>query len=353
MIRLDLEKLLFKTPRLIWHVLFWVVFISFFSIVYGSFEENYTESFLIQLTDAIVQIPIVYIALYILMPNYLFRQRYADFFVLLIILILLGSTFVWFDYLYLQRPIFWPEENQHIPVINIGKILKYTTKIYPVVALAIVIKWFKFWFVEQKNNQNLAKEKLKAELNFLKAKVHPHFLFNTLNNLYALTLKQSKDASEVVLKLSALLDYMLYEGNADRVQLEKEIKLVQDYIALEKIRYGQRLEVAFDVRGEVKGMMVAPLLILPFVENCFKHGVSEELNQSWVSIDLKVADKNLTLKVENSKSSDASAKDDFHYKQGIGLKNVTRRLELIYPDQHDLKILDSEESFLVVMKLNF
>lgn len=349
---ISFERLIFKTPRLIWHLLFWIVFISFFAIVYGSFEEEYGRQFLIQLTDAIVQVPLVYIALYYLMPRLLFKERYVAFSISMIALVFLFSIASWMVYIYIQHPTFWSEDS-YVPVLwNWGKIFKTTGKIYPVVILAIVIKWFKYWYRDQKRTQQLEQEKLQAELKFLKAQVHPHFLFNTLNNLYALTLKQSKDASEVVLKLSDLLDYMLYECNADWVPLKKEIKLVEDYISLEKIRYGTRLEVSFDIRGEVEETMIAPMMILPFVENSFKHGVSGELDQSWVSIDLTVKRESLTLKVENSKSKNGEHEDRFDYKQGIGLKNVKRRLDLLYADRFDLNILDSEESFLVVLKLN-
>ena len=348
----DLEKLLFNTPRWIWHLAFWVIFISFFSIVYGSFEEDYLRQFQIQLTGAIVQIPAVYLSLYYLMPRFLFKAAYSKFFLYLILLILVFSALAWFDYIYIQQPLFWAEDPLETRLLHISKILKYTTKIYPVVALAMVVKWFKYWYQQQQDNQLLAQEKLQAELKFLKSQVHPHFLFNTLNNLYALTLKQSKEASEVVLKLSDLLDYMLYECNADRVILQKEIKLVEDYIVLEKIRYGDRLDVSLHLRGDVSEKMIAPMLILPFVENSFKHGVSGELNQSWVRIDLSARETGITLKVENSKSGNDGQEDTFDYKEGIGLKNVKRRLELLYPDQYDLTIIDSESSFLVVLKLN-
>lgn len=349
---INFEHLIFKTPRLIWHLVFWLVFISFFAIVYGSFEEQYARQFQIQLTDAIVQVPLVYIALYYLMPKLLFKDRYGAFSIYLILLVFAFSIGSWMVYIYIQHPLFWSNDGYVPELWNWGKIFKATSKIYPVVILAIVIKWFKYWYQDQKRTQQLEQEKLQAELKFLKAQVHPHFLFNTLNNLYALTLKQSKDASEVVLKLSDLLDYMLYECNADWVPLKKEIKLVEDYISLEKIRYGTRLEVSFDIRGEVDQSMIAPMMILPFVENSFKHGVSGELDQSWVGIDLTVKGESLTLKVENSKSKNGEHEDRFDYKQGIGLKNVKRRLDLLYTDKFDLNILDSEESFLVVLKLN-
>ncbi|WP_436514917.1 sensor histidine kinase [Ekhidna sp. To15] len=351
MSRIKLEDILFKPPRIVWHLVFWVVFISFFSLVYGSFEEQYGRQYLIQLTDAILQIPAVYFTLYFLMPRYLFKERYVEFITYLVLLILSFSALHWFNYVLVQEPIFWSEDDYTPALINFGKMLKNTTKVYPVLVLAIVIKWFKYWYREQKSNQQLVEEKLKAELNFLKAQVHPHFLFNTLNNLYALTLKKSKDAPEVVLKLSDLLNYMLYECTADQVLIEKEIKLLNDYISLEQIRYGDRLNISFNILGNAGGMRVAPLMLLPFVENSFKHGVSEEMDEAWVSIDLELKEEKLTLKVENSKSKHEERDDQFNYKQGIGLKNVQRRLELLYPEKHSLEMHDSVDSFLIVLTL--
>lgn len=351
--KVNFEKLIFNSPRVIWHIIFWVIYTSFFALVYGSFEEDYSRQFQIVWIDAIVQIPAVYIVLYFLMPKLLFKGKFGQFFISLLGIILVFSAFIWFTYVWVQHPLFWANDNYVPDPLNFGKIFKNTSKIYPVVALAIVAKWFKFWYRQQKNNQALAEEKLQAELKFLKAQVHPHFLFNTLNNLYALTLKQSKEAPEVVLKLSDLLSYMLYDCRADTVALEKEVRLVEDYIALEKIRYGDRLNVSFNLFGEINGRSIAPLMILPFIENAFKHGVSEELDESWISIDLTLKSENLTLKVENSKSIQEVAEDRFEYKQGIGLTNVKRRLEILYAEQYQLDIHESSESFLVVLKLNF
>ena len=352
MSRIKLEDILFKPPRIVWHLVFWMVFISFFALVYGSFEEQYGRQYLIQLTDAVLQIPAVYFTLYFLMPRFLFKERYIEFIIYLVILILTFSALHWFNYVIVQEPIFWPEDDYKPHLVNFGKMLKNTTKVYPVLVLAIVLKWFKYWYREQKSNQQLVEEKLKAELNFLKAQVHPHFLFNTLNNLYALTLKKSKDAPEVVLKLSDLLNYMLYECTADQVLIEKEIKLLKDYISLEKIRYGNRLNISFNILGNAGGMRVAPLMLLPFVENSFKHGVSEEMDEAWVSIDLELKEDKLTLKVENSKSKHEERDDQFNYKQGIGLKNVQRRLELLYPERHNLEMHDSVDSFLIILTLD-
>ncbi|WP_420386509.1 sensor histidine kinase [Roseivirga sp.] len=347
------ENLLFRTPRILWHIIFWTVYILFFGIVYGSFDERYGMHIMIQLIDALVQMPAVYITLYVLMPKLLYKQKYGAFFLYIALVVIVFATLLWFEYVFIEHPVFWPNDSFQSPLINVGKILKMTSGIYPVLFIAVVIKWFKYWYQEQKKNQQLVEDKLEAELKFLKSQIHPHFLFNTLNNLYALTLKQSKDAPEVVLKLSDLLNYMLYECNADKVPLSKEIALVRDYIELEKIRYGSRLNVNMTVNNENGDESVSPLLILPFVENAFKHGASEEIEDSWISIDLSLKHRGLTLKVENSKSNHDESEDRFSYKEGIGLKNVKRRLEILYPESHELNIHESSDSFLVVLKLNF
>ena len=350
--KVRLEDVLFKPPRILWHLVFWFVFISFFALVYGSFDENYGKQYLILTNDALIQMPAVYFTIYFLMPRFLLKERYIAFVVYLVLVILVFSALIWCNYVVIQYPIFWSDVKHEPQLLNYSKMLKNTTNIYPVLVLAIVIKWFKYWYKDQKANQLLVEEKLKAELNFLKAQVHPHFLFNTLNNLYALTLKKSKDAPGVVLKLSDLLNYMLYECTADQVLIDKEIKLLKDYISLEKIRYGGRLNISFNVLGQSAGKSVAPLMLLPFVENSFKHGVSEEMHEAWVSIDLELKDGSLTLKVENSKSKDEAKEDQFNYKQGIGLKNVRRRLELLYPEKHSLEVHDSVDSYLVVLTVD-
>jgi len=220
--------------------------------------------------------------------------------------------------------------------------------IYPVTFVAVAIKLLKYWYANQQEQQVLTQEKLKAELNFLKTQIHPHFLFNTLNNLYALTLKKSEMAPEMVLKLSELINYMLYECKEDEVPLAKEIRFIRNYIDIEKMRYGEKLEVDIQVNGNAEARTIAPLMILPFVENCFKHGASEELEHSWVKIDISILTEQLVIKVENNKVQENN--DGKH--EGIGIHNVKRRLALIYPNRHDLKILNGTETFLVILTIN-
>jgi LytS/YehU family sensor histidine kinase len=204
--------------------------------------------------------------------------------------------------------------------------------------------------VLEKTAQDLEKGKLEAELKLLKSQINPHFLFNTLNNLYVLALNSSNRAPEVVYKLSQLMSYMLYESNQTHVALGKEIQYVQNYIALEKIRYGDRLDVALNIFVEdTEGIQIPPLLLLPYIENCFKHGVCNQIDKVWVRIDILVQDEQLVLKVENSKSY--FPEDLTRKKSGIGLYNARKRLDLIYKDCYNLQIFNEDETFLVILKI--
>ncbi len=220
--------------------------------------------------------------------------------------------------------------------------------IYPVAFFAIAIKLLKYWYANQQAQQVLTQEKLQAELKFLKTQIHPHFLFNTLNNLYALTLKKSDKAPEMVLKLSELINYMLYECKSDQVPLSKEIKFIRNYVDIEKMRYGDKLDVDLKITGNIGERKIAPLILLPFVENSFKHGASENLSQSWVKISVDSHTDHLIIKVENSKSGENGQNGD----AGIGIQNVRRRLDLLYNGKHELKIINGEETFLVVLSIN-
>ena len=219
-----------------------------------------------------------------------------------------------------------------------------------VVVGAAFIKLLIQWYNSKQQNQLLAQENLETELKFLKSQIHPHFLFNTLNNLYALTLKKSDKAPETVLRLSELLDFMLYDCNASKINLDKELHIVKSYIDLEELRYNDSVYIQFDITGETTKIEIAPLLILPFVENCFKHGISEQTDKSWIKISLDVNDNLLTLLAENSRSN-KSQEENNGYKEGIGIENVRRRLQLLYPGKHKLEIKKDNHIHSVKLEL--
>ncbi len=217
---------------------------------------------------------------------------------------------------------------------------------------AAAIKLMKYFYLKQKDNQQLLQEKLKAELQLLKSQIHPHFLFNTLNNLYSLTLTKSDQAPEIVLKLSGLLRYMLYECNTPSVPLDREIAMLQNYIELEKLRYGDYLDTSINIRGEYAHKQIAPLLLLPFIENSFKHGASELLDQAWISLDMVVKADTLKFKLINSQpEAQIPHTQQSNHSAGIGLTNVKKRLDLLYPDLYDLKITSEEGTFIVNLSL--
>lgn len=204
---------------------------------------------------------------------------------------------------------------------------------------AFFLKMIQDFFTNEKEKQELLIEKYTAEQAFLKSQLNPHFLFNTLNNIYSLTLNQSPKAPEAVLKLSELMRYMLYESNVEKINLETEVKYLRNFIELQKMRYSKQIFVDFEVVGDLHTQEVAPLLLISFVENAFKHGeVNDEHNP--LKISLLVSQNNLNFTVLNHKKN--QNKDEIG---GVGLENVNRRLQLIYPNQHSLEVQDSDKNY--------
>lgn len=214
--------------------------------------------------------------------------------------------------------------------------------------LAAAIKLMKYWYVKEQKNLQLQKENVESQLEVLKAQVHPHFLFNTLNNIYSYTQNTSPEAARMISGLSGILRFMLYESDQKLVPLSKELKMLQDYINLEKVRYGNKLELHIDLPDKTEGFYIAPLLLLPFVENSFKHGTSNILEQPWINLKIDIKDNLLRMKLLNSKPDKKKLKDKY---AGIGINNVKKRLEFLYPGKHELVITSEEDVFIVNLKL--
>ncbi|MEJ1242066.1 histidine kinase [Chryseolinea sp. T2] len=211
-------------------------------------------------------------------------------------------------------------------------------------ASPMIIRFFKLCTLKQREWMQAQKEKVTAELQLLKAQVHPHFLFNTLNNIYSFSMDNSPKTPGLILKLSSLLSYMLYECDTKEVFLEKEMEVMKNYIDLERERYGSRLDISFSVQGDVKEKLIAPLLLLPFLENAFKHGISQQIGRYWLSVDVLVKNDALRCKIINSKNEYVAYREN-----GIGIRNVRKRLQFLYPGKHELKISDEGNFFVVSM----
>lgn len=346
----NLNKYYNSRTRIFWHIVFWGCFLAAHTLFYGSPDNTYFEEFMWALRYLPFKMAVTYFTLYFIIPRYLLTKKYVK-----AILVLLASMVL---AVFIQQianyAIIFPllYQGWEGGSFYSSKMFRIFLGIYPVVTIAAFIKLAKYWYEKENQAQELKQQKLEAELRFLKAQTHPHFLFNTLNNLYALTLKKSEVASEVVLKLSELLNYVLYECNEQTVPLERELDLVESYISLERIRYGNRLNVSFNVAGKTGGKQIPPMLILPFVENSFKHGVSRQLEQVWVHIEIRVEGDEFSLRVENSSAPEAEGEYEQNCREGIGLANVRRRLDLLYGEGYQLDILEEADRFRIALALN-
>jgi sensor histidine kinase YesM len=297
--------------------------------------------------DAIIYLPghmlFAYIQMYRLVPEYLLKKKY--------------KLYILYSFLFITVSIFYAHFVGTSMMLWKMKIFTSFPKymiaygrsafsLLPSAGLAVAIKLFKEWFRQRDNALKAENEKVKIELESLRSQIHPHFLFNTLNNLYSLTLTSSASASLVVANLSDLLRYMLYECKEQEVPIDQELEMLKKYVELEKLRYGSRLDIAFSTYGDTKGLCIAPLLLLPFVENSFKHGVSRQIDQCWISIHVHIEGTQFTLQVSNSRVD--QAENTFG---GLGMENVRRRLRLLYPDTHELKITAESEIYVVKLEL--
>lgn len=212
-----------------------------------------------------------------------------------------------------------------------------------------VLSFSKFASEKEKAFIQLEKAKLETEIKFLKSQINPHFLFNTLHNIYGLTIIQSDRASDQVLKLSNILRYMLYDSNEEKVPLKREVQYLKDYIDLAQLKDSRGMDISFDIGKGYEALKVSPLLFIPFVENAFKHSQIEDLKNGYIHIRLNTRVNTLIFEVDNSKPKDAYSKDKMG---GIGLKNIQQRLSLLYPNKHDLHIEETEASFKIKLEID-
>jgi LytS/YehU family sensor histidine kinase len=233
------------------------------------------------------------------------------------------------------------------PVIEIRSLLVATMDFGFIAGLAASIKFVRIQLAGKEKEKGLVKAKLEAELKFLRNQTNPHFLMNTLNNIYALARKKSDDTAEVVMKLSELLRFMLYESDGHFISLTDEVKVLEDYLELEMMRYNNRLSVSCTKEIDRDSYRITPRLLLPFIENAFKHGISETRFESFIHIEIKVREGKLEFFIENSKENHHQETS----RNNIGLINVKRQLELTYRE-YALDVHNNEDSFAVNLSIN-
>ncbi len=334
-----------------WHFLFWAIYFAFWTTV--SVDSAHTPLLLALLTTlswAIGQGVLGYFCIYRLFPLYFNTRRYGAFSHILFAALAVSTFFI----LSFQILVF---NLAHEPMsYSIGAGLGYILlgNLYSVL-FVIAIKSIRDRVRSDGRTQLLEKEKTENELHFLKSQMNPHFLFNAINSIYVLIRKDPEVASHTLLKFADMLRYQLYECNADRIAIEKEIVYLDSYIGLERLRKGSTLCIEYHVEEDVRHFSIAPLLIIPFVENAFKHVSAYSDRANRVTVELRCGNGLLELSVENTREEDMDVPkarfDGNGAVGGIGLENVRRRLELIYNGRHQLDIRKEDNRFSVLLKI--
>ncbi len=342
-----------RFSRILSHILFWL-FVAVFYFILFSWNSEFREITLIFFAGLLpVAMVETYFFNYLLIPKYLWRKRYGKFFLFSFYTLLVA---VWISYLIVFYALIFILNNKTSLAPSVLHPEWQVITVNFIAFLSIAIRQVKRAFYIQQEKNQLEKTKLttelklkEAELKLLKAQIHPHFLFNTLNNLYGLTLEKSDDAPKLVLQLSEILDYILYRCDEKRVLLTEELNNLKNYIEIEKIRYSEKLKLSEHFPEKNNNLKIAPLIILPFVENAFKHGVSNFPGNAFVNISFSVVGKNLIFNIRNTKNP--ALKNRGGHTKGIGLINVKKRLELIYPEKHILSFEDNADTFSVNLTL--
>jgi len=347
------------------HFVFWLCWTVFAAVIYGFTPvlktiptgERFLHSGIESVFFLVPHMFTAYTLMYFVIPNFIVKQKYALGFLSVLVIFFSAGFISALIAVYVLDP-FREYMYPHWGPVILGRLHHNSIWLAQLAGLrggitiggmAAAIKLMKYWYVKEQNNLQLMKENAEAQLQIPKAQVHPHFLFNTLNNIYSHTQGSSPTASKLVMGLSDLLRYMLYDCNQTLVPLEKEIRMVNDYITLERIRYGNNLDVHLEIPENTKDLMIAPLILLPFVENCFKHGASHILDQPWLSMNISLDKDEMKMKLVNGKAPGFVPKNE---SCGIGISNVKKRLDLLYSGKYNLNIQDEEEVFVVNLKLH-
>ncbi|MFN5333646.1 MAG: sensor histidine kinase [Bacteroidota bacterium] len=323
--------------KLLFHALGWGVLLLLVLLQNDLSDWNDEDYFLFAVVLVCMGM-VVYINLYLLIPRFLFTKKYAHYTGFLFLLVFLTASLIT-----------WIISDLDLESIDWSS--RFVVTLIAMVSLALLTsggKLFVEYLRKMMKFREIENKQLKDELTLLKAQIQPHFLLNTLNNLYGLiTQHQNQKASEITLKLSDLMRYLLESSKADKVSLKKEIQFLEDYLSLEKIRLSKNTDIRFEVSGIVSDVLIAPLLFIPLVENAFKHGLKTNKSDSFAHFSLSVQGKDLFFEAKNSlgKSLENSPES------GTGIANLRKRLQLIYPNNHLLDIQESNDEYKVVLHI--
>lgn len=334
-----------KLTRILFHIAAWLIFLSLPIVLSPQPPRSVLSEigfiFLIPVIfkNAIL-IFIFYLNYYVLVPKYLFKKRYALYSIICIacILVVISTPLIGMGLLGKpEKPMLSDSHFQYGFVLFFqNNLLTFLVAFLASIGLALNVRW-----------KQTEKERLSAQLSYLKTQINPHFLFNILNSIYSVTIGKAPQGAEMVYKLSEMMRYTLGEAQLDFVPLESEINYIANYIDMQKVRFDKSVKLSFDIDGSFSGKQIAPLLLIPFIENAFKHGVNSEQNSD-IKIKIGLSENELHLQVINNK---VEVEQDSETKSGLGIENTRNRLELIYPNKHVLNIIDDRFSFSVSLNI--
>jgi len=365
---MSFKEFLFSEKRSVWllrHLAFWATWGFYFGITrWFSPARWLTTGQLPPFFDTMGQAYswlapqafLVYPLIYFVLPRYVFQGRYLGGFIFSIIFLLLSVAvhipFVFYVEGYTQQWGLTADWRNLDPGIRQTFLVAYLGGMQGALtasALAASFKMYKHYFLKDQRNQQLQKENTDAQIRILMAQIHPHFLFNTLNNIYSQAQEESPRSAKMLMELSSMLRYVLDEGSKEKVPLENELQMIKDYIHLEMIRYDEKLDIHLSFPERTDDVYIAPLLLLPFIENCFKHGTSKIIEHPWINLSIELDDLTLKMKLMNGKK----IKDGEELsRKGKGIENVSSRLDLLYKDKHKLEIQEDDEVFVVNLRID-
>lgn len=334
-------------PRFLQHLFFWAFTYFIFVQVFKSGARAEKVDYIYAALFHITLLPAVYINLKVLIPYFANTEKWARYFALLLPLVILCS---WLNHQFFQEwsVYFFPDYF----FISYFSWWELTLFFAAYTGLSALLKFSKSWFMVHDLKRQLLQaeaDRVQLELTALKAQINPHFFFNTLNGIYAMALEKDERLPGTVLQLSHLMRYFLYETQIQFVPLEKEWAVLQDYIALQKIRSGNSLHVNVKTEGEIDLQQLPPMVLITFMENAFKHGARGNDGKMLVDVYLSVEPRSIQFRLENTKGTADNAEAGDH--KGVGLENVKRRLALLYPQRHTLRVTEHREDFVVSLNL--
>lgn len=335
------------------HIIFWVIYFIFNTLRWGSVHEDFTLSLKTNIIGFPIHMALTYFNIYFLMPRFVYKRRYVTYTLLILLSLFIMLLAKFYLTYYLVSTDVMPEFSEEVNSLTLNYTITTMLGELYVISFVTAIKITIDWLKEHSKLHELEKRQLSTELRFLRSQVSPHFFFNTLNNIYSLTLKKSEKAPEVILKLSELMRYLLYDTSTRKQSLKNEIECIQNYIDLERIRFDDKLEVDIEMSGELSGKVISPMLLMPLIENCFKHGASQNIGKTKIFLAINVKEDFMYFKLSNTNPT-KKMKDKVPTRTGgIGLSNVRKRLELGYnKDDFELNVGEKDDNFDVYLKLN-